>query len=62
MKSRYSIPTSNCCYCYISKNLKKEITKHQKELQKQENNKFGKKSQRVTFSFASKNFIKEVLK
>jgi len=58
MKSRYSIPCSKCCYAYISKDLKKAIKKHKDKLQKKENETKGRKAQTVTFSFASKDFIK----
>lgn len=58
MKSKYVIPTNKCCYAYISKDLKKAIEQHQKQLQRDENAKNGKKAQSVTFSFASKDFIR----
>jgi hypothetical protein len=57
MKSKYKIPTSKCCYAYISKDLKKAIEKHQAELQRKENKDNGRKAQVVTFSYASKDFI-----
>jgi hypothetical protein len=59
MRSKYSLPRIKCNYCYISKDLKKVIDKHKKKLQKEENIKNGKKSRIVTFSFASKDIVRE---
>lgn len=58
MKSKFSLSSKECCYSYISKDLKKAIEKHKKELQTEENKKHGRKANAVTFSFASKSFAK----
>lgn len=62
MKSKYKLPTSKCCYIYVSKDLKKVIDKHKVTLQKEENADKGRKAEHVTFSFASKDFLKGVKK
>ncbi len=58
MRLKFSLPTNKCCYSYISKDLKKAIEKHKNKLQKEENNKYGKKAKSVTFSFASKDIVR----
>lgn len=58
MRSKYSLDTKDCCYIYVSKELKKKITKHKNKLQLEENRKKGRKAQTITFSFASKHFAK----
>lgn len=51
------LPTSKCCYCYISKDLKREIQKHQKKIKEEHNKKYGSKAGSVSFSFASKDIL-----
>ena len=56
------LSSSKCCYSYISKDLKKAIERHQKDLQKEHNSKYGRKAGSVSFSYASKDFLKGVKK
>lgn len=57
---KYSLPTSKCCNCYISKDLKKQIERNMKSLQEEENKKNGSKSKIVTFSYASKDLANKI--
>jgi len=58
MKRKYSLPTKDCCYIYVSKDLRTKIKKHLKKLQEQENKKRGRKANTLTFSWASKHYAK----
>lgn len=53
-KNKFTIKTKDCCYIYVSKDLKKEILKVKKKLQMEENKKRGRKAETVTLSYASK--------
>lgn len=57
---KYSLPTSKCCNCYISKDLKKQIERNMKSLQEEENKRNGSKSKMVTFSYASKDLANKI--
>lgn len=61
-KINYSLSRKQCAYCYISKQLKKEIDSIQKDLQRKENTNNGKKAKKVTFSYASKELSKRIKK
>ena len=56
------LTSSKCCYCYISKDMKKAIEKHQKYLKNEHNKKYGSRAGTVSFSFASKDFLRGVKK
>lgn len=61
-KKNYSLSRKDCVYCYISKKLKREIERIQRDLQREENMNRGRKAKKVTFSYASKEFIKRCKK